>query len=57
MAGTFGKHLKQQIDEELEKKTSEKKPSDLTEEMRITKDDIICLQIAGLCHDLGKQAE
>lgn len=48
MAGKFGKHLQQQIDEELEIETS-----DVTKEMKITKDDIICLQIAGLCHDIG----
>lgn len=44
LAGEFGRHLKNQID----------KVHGENEEMKITPRDIVCLQVAGLCHDIGK---
>ena len=48
IAGEFGRFLKSQLEEAKYRK---KWPH---EEIEITENEIICLQIAGLCHDLGK---
>ena len=48
IAGEFGNHLKKQFEAEIKyKKLSEKDPRAVSEE------EVLCLQIAGLCHDLG----
>ena len=47
IAGEFGRFLMSQ-----NKEAKEKWPKD-TESTNITEKEILCLQIAGLCHDLG----
>lgn len=43
-------YLARRIGEELQKKISPQESS----ELEITKKEILCLEVAGLCHDLGR---
>lgn len=45
LAGKFADHLKKVIEED----------EILKNEIEITPDEILCIKIAGLCHDLGKK--
>ena len=48
MAGIFARSLKQQLD--IDKERAKEKDREMYE---FHKDEILCAEIAGLCHDLG----
>ena len=52
IAGEFAHFLKHQLEEEHNYSGSES-TGDGQMECSISKEEVLCLQIAGLCHDLG----
>ena len=60
IAGEFARFLKNQLEEEdmyegskSAKRAKTEDRNDDTDQRRITDKEVLCLQIAGLCHDLG----
>ena len=51
LAGDYARSLKQQIDEDKERVPS----IDTNKEYHFDDEEVLCAEIAGLCHDLGIQ--
>ena len=53
IAGEFGNHLKRQFEAEIKYQYKKDHP-DPDPARAVSEEEVLCLQVAGLCHDLGK---
>ena len=54
LAGQFVRELKKRLDQELDERLKDNEfDENINEKCRITSKDILCVELAGLCHDLG----